>query len=206
MEDINNLLSSFKAAIFDLDGTLVESEPFHQKAWEEINIKYRMPVMTLDYMNTVGGLKSVAICEQWCQMHNLDLDCQNLAREKMELYKKKYLQQVPLLKEIADILVRAKKNGLKVAVATGSQLPETKYRLEKYKLQEFIDTIVSSDQVRHGKPAPDTYLTAAQRLQTEPHDCIVFEDTPLGLEGIKNAGMTAIRVGGGKILSAPIYP
>lgn len=206
MIDIEKLLSSYKAAIFDLDGTLVESEPLHQKAWEEINLKYNMPVMTLDYMNTVGGLKSVAICQKWCQMHNLDFDCQKLADEKMQIYKEKYLQQIPLLKEIADILIKAKKSGLKVAVATGSRLPETRYLLEKYKLTEYIDTIVSSDQVKHGKPAPDTYLTAAARLQTEPCDCIVFEDTPLGLEGIKNAGMTAIKVGGGKILSEPINP
>lgn len=206
MIDIENLLLSFKAAIFDLDGTLIESEPYHQKAWEEINRKYNMPVMTLDYMNTVGGLKSVAICEKWCQMHHLNLDCEKLADEKMALYREKYMQQIPLLKGIADILVLARKKGLKVAVATGSKLPETRYLLEKFKLMDYLDTIVSSDQVKNGKPAPDTYLIAASRLETAPCDCVVFEDTPLGLEGIKNAGMTAIKVGGGRILSDPIQP
>ncbi len=192
----------YKALIFDLDGTLVDSEPCHLKAWLEVLAKYNLPPMDLNYMQKVGGISTYKICEMYCREHHRpELDTKSISLEKITLYKKKYMQQVSVHPYIASILCEAHDKGIKTAVATGSQLPETEFLLKKHNLLDKIDTIVSSDQVSHCKPAPDTYLLASRRLATAPSQCLVFEDTNIGLQGIKAAGMTAVQVFEGKIIS-----
>lgn len=206
MLELADIYSKYKALIFDLDGTLIDSEPLHLQAWNEINTKYNLPLMTLDYMKSVGGISTAKICAMYCRQHQrADLDTEAVAIEKGALYKEKYMASVPLNPKIASILCKAHNLGLKTAVATGSQLPETKFLLKKHALLDKVDAIVTSDQVAHCKPAPDTYLTAAMRLSTAPSQCLVFEDTLIGLQGIKAAGMTALQVLDDEIISDFIY-
>lgn len=200
MTDTNHIYD-FKGIIFDLDGTLVNSEPLHLKAWNEITVKYGMPTMTWDYIQSVGGISTVNICRMICKEHNLDLDCVAVAKEKVELYKSKYMQDVPVHPYIASILKEAHDKDLKVAVATGSQQPETRFLLDKHGLLPYISAVISSDMVKNCKPAPDTYLEAAKAIGCEPKDCLVFEDTLIGLQGVKAAKMTCLRVFEGEIIS-----
>lgn len=203
----NDIFNNFKALIFDLDGTLIDSEPYHLKAWNEILASLSMPAMTYEYILSVGGIKSSKICAMMCDAAGrTDIDPESTAKRKTQLYIEKYMQDVPLFDDIARYLKEGYAKGLKIAVATGSQLPETRELLKRHGLLDMVGTIVSSDQVQNCKPAPDTYLIAAQRIGVKPSDCVVFEDTNVGLQGIKNAGMTAIQVKGGKILSDFIRP
>ncbi len=200
MTDLSKIFT-FKAAIFDLDGTLIDSEPVHLLAWQEACKKYGLPEMTWEYLLSVGGISTVNICRMMCRENGLDLDCEKIAAEKTNLYRTKYMERVPLLDGIADILKECAQKGMKIAVATGSQQPETRHLLEKFGLIDLVEAIVSSDQVPNCKPAPDTYLIAAQRLGVDPADCIVFEDTLVGLQGVKAAKMTALRVKEGRVIS-----
>lgn len=206
MLDREHVLDNFEAVIFDMDGTLIDSEPLHLEAWQEINRKYGMPLFTWDFIMSVGGISTLKICQKFCRMHNLELDCERIAKDKKQTYKEKYMQRVPLFPNMAALLKQAHERGLKTAVATGSELPETQYLLEKHSLLDYIDTIVTVDQVPNCKPAPDTYLIAAQRLKTDPKKCIVFEDTVVGLAGIKAAGMIAVQVAHGEFISDYLLP
>ena len=202
-----DVFNNFKALIFDLDGTLIDSEPYHLKAWNEILSSLSMPAMTYEYSLSVGGIKSSKICAMMCEAAGRkDIDPESTARRKTQLYIEKYMQDVPLFDGIARFLKEGYEKGLKIAVATGSQLPETRELLKRHGLLPMVGAIVSSDQVQNCKPAPDTYLIAAERVGVAPCDCVVFEDTNVGLQGIKNAGMTAIQVKGGRILSDFIRP
>ena len=206
MLDREHVLDNFEAAIFDMDGTLIDSEPCHLQAWQEINRKYDMPLFTWDFIMSVGGISTLKICQKFCAMHHLKLDCEQVAQDKKKLYKEKYMQQAPLFESMAELLKTAHNRGLKTAVATGSEMPETRFLLDKHKLTDFIDTIVTVDQVPNCKPAPDTYLIAASRLNTDPKKCIVFEDTVVGLAGIKAAGMIAVQVAHGEFISDYLLP
>lgn len=207
MIDTNDIYSKFKALIFDLDGTLINSEPYHLKAWNELLAELGMPLMTYEYILSVGGIKSSEICRMMCEKAGrADLDPVATAAKKTGIYIEKYLNEVPLFDSIAAFLIAGHRRGLKIAVATGSQLKETMSLLKRHHLAEMIDAVVSSDQVKHCKPAPDTYLEAAKRIGAAPQDCLVFEDTNVGLQGIKAAGMTALQVKGGKIISDFLLP
>lgn len=198
---------SFKGAIFDLDGTLIDSEPAHLTTWQIVCRKYSLPVMTMAYMQSIGGMSSMSICKKMCEENGRsDIDWKAMAEEKSGLYRREYMQTVPLWPGIAGLMRQAHQRGLKTAVATGSRLPETKFVLEKHGMLEYTDTIVTSDQIKHVKPAPDTYLTCARRLGLEPRECVAFEDTLLGLQGIRAAGMTGIRVARDKIISDFLRP
>ena len=202
-----NRLFCFKGAVFDLDGTLVDSEPVHLLVWQDVCRKYQLPVMTLDYIQHFGGMSTISLCEMMCEEnHRRDLDYMAVANEKSEIYRQKYMDTVPLNPYIASLMKEAHARGLKTAVATGSRLPETEYLLKKFGLMPAVDAIVTSDQVPKAKPAPDTYLISAQRLGLDPRFCVAFEDTDLGLRGIRAAGMTAVKVAKDKIISDFITP
>lgn len=202
MIDDARIFHNFKALIFDLDGTLIDSEPWHVKAWNDVLAENNLPLIDYEYILTVGGIKSSEICRMMLEKAGrTDLDPVKTAQYKTEVYRKKYLQHVPFFDSISAYLRKAYALGLKTAIATGSQLPETRELLSRHHLLEYVQTIVSSDQVKNCKPAPDTYLIAAERLDIAPCDCLVFEDTKVGLQGIKAAGMTALQVKDGKIIS-----
>lgn len=200
MTDLSKIFT-YKAAIFDLDGTLVNSEPVHLLAWQDVCRRHGMKEPTLEFLQHVGGMTTVNMCRMMCEEQGLNLDSQAIAQEKIELYREKYMQQVTLFDEIAGFAASCHAKGIRTAVATGSHLPETRYLLEKHAILDNFDTIVSSDQVKHSKPAPDTYLEAARRLEVAPSDCLVFEDTVIGLQGIKAAGMTSLQVLDGRVVS-----
>ena len=86
------------------------------------------------------------------------------------------------------------KGRFPLAVATGGVLPVVKTALKALKLEDFFDAIVTSEDVTHGKPAPDTFLEAARRLKVQPQHCMVFEDSDMGLEAASRAGMAAVDV------------
>lgn len=207
MIETSEIYTKFKALIFDLDGTLINSEPYHLKAWNELLKELGMPLMTYEYILSVGGIKSSEICRMMCEKAGRqDLDPVATASKKTGIYIEKYLNEVPLFDSIANFLIEGHRRGLKIAVATGSQLKETLSLLKRHGLYDMVEAVVSSDQVKHCKPAPDTYLEAAKRLNVAPKNCLVFEDTNVGLQGIKAAGMTALQVKGGKIISDFILP
>ena len=115
------------------------------------------------------------------------------AAEKESLFLEKYLPQA---KPVEPVLAIAKENKgrFPLAVATGGVLLVVKTALKALKLEDFFDAIVTSEDVVHGKPAPDTFLEAARRLNVQPHYCLVFEDSDMGLEAANRAGMAAIDV------------
>lgn len=207
MTDLSGIYDDYGALIFDLDGTLINSEPSHLAAWNEILEGLNMPLMDWDYIMSVGGISSSEIFRMRCEaVGRTDLDPVATAQRKTRLYIEKYLKDVPLFEPIAEFLRQAHRRGLKTAVATGSQLNETSFLLDRHGLMPYVQAVVTSDQIKHCKPAPDTYLEAARRIGAKPSECLVFEDTLVGLQGIKAAGMTALQVAEGRIISDFLKP
>ena len=177
----------FKAAIFDFDGTLVNSMGMWQNIaveWAKKNgvavtpeltnsFKYATLEQTLAYLR--DNYKEINInkaLRSWCMAGLI-----------------KYITTVQPIDGAREYLHKLKKNGIKTAIATNCPRPLCKAALVRRGMSKYIDRIISSTSVGKGKDEPDIYLKAAQMLETPPADCMVYEDSHIALSGVKKANM-----------------
>jgi len=181
-----------RGLIFDLDGTLINTMPLHYLAWQEL-LQDKDVDFPEDLFYKLAGVPSDKIVDVLNETFGYDLHPARTAAEKESLFLEKYLPQA---KPVEPVLAIAKeyKGRFPLAVATGGVLPVVKTALKALKLEDFFDAIVTSEDVTHGKPAPDTFLEAARRLKVQPQHCMVFEDSDMGLEAASRAGMAAVDV------------
>jgi beta-phosphoglucomutase family hydrolase len=182
---------SFRAYLFDCDGTIADSMPLHYIAWkkalEEWNCEYEE---SLFY--SWGGKPVRDIIAELNTMHGLNMPVEALAHRKEALY----LEQLPKLKAIPEVLehIEAQHGRIPFAVVSGSRRESVVGSLNALGLLDKFDTIVAAEDYKNGKPAPDAFLLAAERLGVAPKDCLVFEDTALGIQAATAAGMASVVV------------
>jgi beta-phosphoglucomutase len=183
-----------KAIIFDMDGVLIDALPYVWKSFcfvlMEHNIHLRpedraiylgRPIKdTLSLLKQNFGLQQYTPEEFSRKAGTIELQLM-----KHELVPNKYLRHK---------LIKAKKEGTKLAVATTSMRWRAETILEALELRDLFDALITNDDVVHHKPAPDIYLRAAQSLGVKPEDCVVVEDAPNGVHAAKAAGMKVVWV------------
>jgi HAD superfamily hydrolase (TIGR01509 family) len=181
----------FRAYLFDCDGTIADSMPLHYNAWTEVLAEWNC-VYEEDLFYSWGGKPVRKIIADLNKIHGLQMPIEDLATRKEGLY----LAQIPQLKAIPEVLefIEAEHGRIPFAVVSGSTRDSVVGSLSVLGLLDKFDTIVSADDYKHGKPAPDGYLLAAARLGVAPADCLVFEDTEMGIEAATAAGMVSVKV------------
>lgn len=181
-----------KGLIFDADGTLIDTMPLHYLAWQQ-TVQSRDGHFPEPLLYELGGVPSVRIVEILNEKFGYDFDPIEFMEAKEKLYIDKYL---PIVKPIEPVVAIANKykGYLPIAVATGATQQVVQAALTSTGLKDMFDTVVGADDVENGKPAPDTFLEAARRLEVEPQYCLVYEDSDLGLEAAERAGMVGIDV------------
>jgi HAD superfamily hydrolase (TIGR01509 family) len=182
---------AFKAYLFDCDGTIADSMPLHYNAWRAVladwNCEYPEEVFY-----SWGGKPVRKIIADLNKINGLQMPIEDLATRKEGLY----LAQIPQLQGIPEVLeqIEAEHGRIPFAVVSGSTRDSVVGSLSVLGLLDKFDTIVSAEDYKHGKPAPDGYLLAAERLGVAPADCLVFEDTEMGIEAATAAGMASVKV------------
>ena len=182
---------AFRAYLFDCDGTIADSMPLHYNAWKAVLADWNC-----DYPEEVfyswGGKPVRKIIADLNMMNGLKMPVEDVAMRKESLY----LAQLPQLKAIPEVLecIEAEHGRIPFAVVSGSTRDSVVGSLSVLGLLDKFDIIVSADDYKHGKPAPDGYLLAAARLGVAPADCLVFEDTEMGVEAATAAGMASVKV------------
>ncbi len=184
--------SHVKALIFDLDGTLADTMPSHYLAWLD-TVRFGGGDFPEDVFYSTAGMPSNRIVDFLNDKYGYQLDPEQIAHDKEELFYQKYLSKIQPIQPVVDI-ARHYKGRLPLAVATGGIPRVVAKVLQTIRLDNFFEAIVTADDVKHGKPAPDTFLEAARRLNVPAQFCHVFEDSDLGLEAAQRAGMTATDV------------
>ena len=184
-------MREIKGIIFDCDGTLADTMPLHWKAWQAITSKHGLHFPE-DRFYALGGVPSRDIFKMLCQEQGKDLDCMALSHEKEEAYLP-FLPEVKAI-EVVVAVAHANHGKLPMAVASGGVKPIIVEVLEHLKIRHYFDAIVTSEDVKHQKPAPDIFLEAARRIGVLPQNCRAYEDTDLGMQAIRSAGMEAIDV------------
>ena len=180
-----------KAFLFDLNGTMIDDMDYHIKAWHRI-------------FNELGAAKSFAETRLECYGKNHEIlervfpgrfseeEKDKMSIEKERQYQSEYASEMKLIQGLSDFLETAYKKGYKMAIGSAAIMYNIDFVMEGLNIRHYFDSIVSADDVRISKPDPETYLQCASQLNMAPADCIVFEDSPKGVEAAKRAGMQAL--------------
>ncbi|KXF76123.1 HAD family hydrolase [Paramesorhizobium deserti] len=186
-------LNPFDLVIFDCDGVLVDSEPLAALAYHNVYAKEGMPIPEGTVAHGVG-MKQADIILKIAELtgHHLPQTAEANIWPETRLLFAESLQPTT---GIVDFLKRLETSR---CVASSSSLERIEFSLDVTGLRRLLgDAIYSSSMVKRGKPAPDLFLHAAERMGTDPRRCVVIEDSPYGMEGAVAAGMTAIGYTGG---------
>ncbi|MGN0255569.1 MAG: HAD family hydrolase [Chordicoccus sp.] len=186
-------ISTFSAAIFDMDGTLVDSMSMWSDIDREYLEKYGIP-MPPDLQKAIDPLT-------WeeCELYFRDVlgikkEPAEIGREWLDMALQKYEHEVALKPGVKEILAYLKGNGTAIGVASSSSRAMIEGALGAHDILRYFDAIVSCDEAGAGKPDPACYLAAAEKLGKKPASCVVFEDLPNGIRAGLRAGMTVIAV------------
>lgn len=186
-------LTPYRALIFDMDGTLVESGPLHEIAWRETLQRYGLPVLPA-LMRSLAGVPTRQTLEIVARESGIAL---RAPVEEMNAFKEARVSELAprYVKATALGNLALEQNGLRpMAVGTGAYTDEARAILDHCGLLSLFDAVVGADRVARPKPAPDTFLACAEALDHPPHECVVFEDADLGVEAARAAGMAVIDV------------
>jgi len=184
----------YSAFIFDCDGTLADSMPLHQKAWIAALRKYGA---TLDFtwdlfMSRAGKTIELTVSELNAEF-GLALDPALVSAAQRAEFDALAVGVEPLEEVVAFARERAQA-GFPVSVASGGDAVTVHRTLRTIGVSELFPIVVTAEEVAHGKPAPDLFLLAAERMGVVPAECLVFEDSLLGIIAAERAGMGSVLV------------
>jgi beta-phosphoglucomutase family hydrolase len=182
---------SFKAIIFDCDGTLADTMPAHYEAWTTVLTRHQFE-LDEDRFYSLGGWPTEKIVALLASEAGRTVDVVSMTHEKETIFQ----ESIHLVQPIAQVVsvVREHHGKLPLAVATGAFRTIAEKTLTQIGLVGVFDTLVSCEDVTRHKPEPDVFLEAARRLGIAPSDCLVYEDTDPGIEAARRAGMKAVDV------------
>lgn len=183
--------AAYAALIFDCDGTLADTLPVHFRAWQAVFKQYEA-VLSKDWYHDRTGLTASEFIQAFNQTFGYTLDEQIVDAERQQHFAN-LIDQVQEVQAVAAI-ARANYGKVPMAVASNGQRSVVESTIEAIRLRPLFETIVTLNDVQLGKPAPDLFLLAAERMGVVPQDCIVYEDSDLGLEAARQAGMRWVDV------------
>jgi beta-phosphoglucomutase family hydrolase len=180
-----------RGLIFDCDGTLADTMPLHWHAWQMVTQRHGLHFPE-DRFYSLGGVPSRDILKMLAGEQGRSLDHIAVAHEKEETY-------LPLMAQVQPVhavveIAKANYGKIPLAVASGGTEKIITMVLEQLNIRQLFNAVVTSEMVKNQKPAPDIFLEAAKRIGVEPKFCRAYEDTDLGLQAIRAAGMDAVDV------------
>ena len=185
--------AEFKALLFDLDGTLIDSMPHHHTAWVEWHARRGLKIDADSFFVSTAGRSNDEIFADMLPGTSA-AEIAVLVDEKETLYREFAAPSLALIAGAKVFVQRAKSAGLRLAVCTASTPQNMALAFKRFGIDGWVETVVSPADGLRGKPHPDIFLEAARRLGIAPEHCVVYEDAPLGVEGARRAGMQAVAL------------
>lgn len=183
-----------KGAIFDMDGLMFDSERLVCSIWQEMmdenGYKFNVDI----FKNTIG-LRQDKSKEFYTSLYGEDFDYDGFKiQSRQRFYKRIEKDGVPIKKGLFELLDFLKDNNIKMAVATSTSAKTALKVIKKAGVYDCFDSFVCGDDVKNGKPHPEVFLTAAERIGVPPEECVAFEDSINGIKSAFAANMTAVMV------------
>lgn len=182
---------NFAAYLFDCDGTIADSMPLHYVAWKQALGKWNCEFDEQTFY-AWGGMPTAEIVATLNKMQGLTMAVEAVCLEKENLY----YEMLPQLKAIAEVVehIEAQHRRIPFAVVSGGTLEAVTASLTAVNLIDKFDVFVCAGDYKKGKPDPEPFLLAAEKLGVNPKDCLVFEDTEMGIQAATAAGMSSVRI------------
>ena len=181
-----------RAALWDLDGVLVDSAPFHLQAWRELMASLGRELSEADFRRTFGMRNDAVLRDLLGEMSPAEVEL--LAARKEELFRRAARGNIVALPGALALLRLLRKRGFRLALVSSAPPANIELVLRSLGVEADFDVIVGGEDVTRGKPNPEGFLLAAERLGVKPAECVVIEDAQAGVEAAKRGGMRCVGV------------
>ncbi|MBC8469524.1 MAG: HAD family phosphatase [Planctomycetes bacterium] len=185
--------NSHMGVIFDLDGVLVDTGWAHKQSWYDLAEKEGF-YMSDDFFNKTFGIRNDQIIPMFAGQGTSSEEVERLSQWKEERYRELIVENLILPLGVGELLGDLKRSGFLMAVGSSAPKANLDLVLERVKIRDFFNACVTGEEVVEGKPAPETFVKAAQKLGLPPDCCVVVEDAVQGVEAGKAAGMPVVAV------------
>lgn len=182
------------AVIFDMDGVIAHTNPYHAQAFEAFFDKYQIPYSDEEFEKHMYGKHNSYIFTHFFKRHIAGEELLRLEREKEGLFREIYKSEAKPIPYLPDFLNNLKENNIKTGVATSAPRANMDLILDVLEIRNFFQSTLGSENVELHKPHPEVYLKSANNLNMNPQHCFVFEDSFSGVTAGLNADMNVIGV------------
>lgn len=193
---VDEILDKFKtkAAIFDLDGTLIDNNSYHRQTWEKYLEKIGKRISEEEFNANMNGRTNADAIKYIFGKKISEEEAIKYTLEKEALYREIYQPFIKPISGLIDFLQILKSKNIPRAIATSGIQPNIDFLFENIPIKKYFKVVVNSSHIKQGKPHPEIYLKAASLLNVQPKNCLVFEDAVVGIRSARAAGMKVIAV------------
>ena len=180
--------------IFDMDGVIMDNNPFHEKAWRTFCEIHKVPLTNDELHRYVFGRIAKDTIDYIFKKDHLQEEVDKYVNEKEEVYRKMYKNKIELVPGLQDFLDDLKENGVPIAIATSAPRDNVEFVFKHLPIRTYFKFILDASDIKNGKPDPEIYLKSISKLGLEPGQCIVFEDSLSGVQSAFDTGAHVIAV------------
>ena len=188
-------MKKYQAVIFDLNGTMIDDMHYHELAWYDVFVKQLKAPLTFEEVKAHLYGRSDEIFNRIFGPEKFSIeDIESITNRKEERYREEFISHLKLINGLDTFLEKLRSNKVPLAIGTAAPVLNVDFVLDNLKLRHYFQAVIGPDDVAVSKPDPEVFLKASSRLGIPPEHCVVFEDSPKGIEAASRAGMKAIGV------------
>lgn len=186
-------LQKYNTFIFDLNGTMIDDMHYHIKAWHRILNELGAGISMVQMKEECYG-KNHELLERMFPGRFTEEEKNEMSYGKERQYQQAFKPNLKLIDGLLHFLQQSHKAGIKIAIGSAAIMYNIDFVLDGLNIRQYIDAIISADDVKTSKPDPETFLKCAEALNASPGKCVVFEDSPKGVEAALRAGMDCVVI------------
>ncbi len=178
-----------------MDGVLVDSNPFHLRKWVNLLNEHGIPFNSEELPKQILGHRNDDLLRHFFGSNLTAPERRALTEELEEKFRVAFKPHAEPLPGLRELIVQASQAGIAMAVASSAMSKNVEFVVDALGLRPYFRCLLNGDEVTHAKPDPEIYLKAAEKLGLDPGQCVAFEDSFVGIEAAKNAGMKCVAIG-----------
>lgn len=183
------------AFIFDMNGTMIDDMHYHNTAWFKVFKELGSAMSEAETKLNIFGKAAEIFDRILGKDHGFSIETINeISRKKEEQYQTDFLPDLRLISGLDHFFAKAKQSNIPMAIGTAAPQSNIDYVFKHLDIAQYFTGTVSADEVENSKPHPEVFLKCAELMRVPPHECIVFEDSPMGILAAQNAGMKAVAI------------